>query len=876
MVDKDDAKLALKSLIDSYNRKFKNNNENSRNEKQVCESLIKPFIHEVLGWDIKDPDEFRVEYPQGGKRIDYLIQINGISQFVIEAKAITKDIIDNHEFYQQTIGYAHGKERAFAILTNFKDFIILDCSADVENPLQAESKRIKIEDLINDDKFDTIWNFSKEKWQEQGEENNPLFLKSKKRRNPIDAELLVDMRRWRDGLRKNLKHNKTNSFINWKDEDSLNYLEEEIQRFVDRLVFICFCEDKQLVDNKLKPYLNEKKDEKYFGKSYLLPKIKELFLEYRKNYNSDLFEKKGWCDNFIIDDSVLFEIIQDLRSPIKRIPYNFETIDEDILGKTYENFIGYLLYRSKEREDIGKRKKEGIYYTPKYVVDFIIKNTLKEYIKGKSFEDIKKIKVLDPACGSASFLRKAFDITVQESEKKLDRTLTYKERTDLFLDCIYGVDKDERACDIAKLSISLKVVYDKQLLPKLHDNIRNGDSIIDNKEIEPKAFLWEREFQNIIDDGGFDVIIGNPPYGAELNELDREYISKNYETAKSYKNTALIFIEKAMSLLKKDGYLGLIVPKSIAYSQAWKPCRDFIIKDLLLVVDVSKAFEDVLLEQVIFIVKKGSNNKNYKVHNLKNNNNFNVNKEFVIKTDSLIVHDSKEDFEIFKKIISLKFQLKDISKTTRGLPFQKIVSKDKSNYKIFRGVHISRYHLDDSKDYLKNLDINNSKVKLLLQQKIISQRIVAHVTKPKDHIIIMSMLDNSGVLTLDTIENTILTNKDYKLETILAILNSNLISWYAYRYIFGKAIRTMDFDDYYVGKIAIPKINQKIQLKLQKLVETITNLTNKHSILTENNFEKNRLKRQIDQTNYEIDQLVYELYGITKEEQKIIEDSLKN
>jgi len=142
---------------------------------------------------------------------------------------------------------------------------------------------------------------------------------------------------------------------------------------------------------------------------------------------------------------------------------------------------------------------------------------------------------------------------------------------------IFGVDLDKQAVEIAQLNLLLKIAEKGHRLPLLEENIKCGNSLIDDtKIVGNKAFKWEREFKEIIEHGGFDVIIGNPPYGAELNEIERKHISRKFKFSKSYKNSALIFIEKSLELLKENGYLGMIVPKSLAFSQRWKSGRELI------------------------------------------------------------------------------------------------------------------------------------------------------------------------------------------------------------------------------------------------------------------------------------------------------------
>jgi len=340
-----------------------------------------------------------------------------------------------------------------------------------------------------------------------------------------------------------------------------------------------------------------------------------------------------------------------------------------------------------------------------------------------------------------------------------------------------------------------------------------------NKAQERIFFHWELEFPEIFfEDGqikknpGFDAVIGNPPYGAEFDKYDRNYIEKIYPNSKNNKNSAMVFIEAALKWMHSNSMFGMIVPKSLTFSQKWETGRELVLSRLICLCDASKAFEDVLLEQVVVILSKEKNHrKSYLTSyfsDLKGTLPVIINKHLCNLTQTLLISINKHDINIFQKITSSKLYLGNISDTSRGLPFQKYLL-DKGNYKTFRGDHISRYNLSESKEYLNkdNLLKAKNKVKFLNQPKVISQRIVAHVTKPIDHIIIMATIDKDGVLTVDTVENTVINDKRYSLGFVTALLNSTLISWYAYRFIFNRAIRTMDFDNYYVGKIPIPSVN---------------------------------------------------------------------
>lgn len=192
-------------------------------------------------------------------------------------------------------------------------------------------------------------------------------------------------------------------------------------------------------------------------------------------------------------------------------------------------------------------------------------------------------------------------------------------------------------------------------------------------------------------------------------------------------------------------------------------------------------------------------------------NIFYIQKHVAKAFDTLIMGVSPEETEIFNKAVRSKFFMRDISISSRGLPFQKYLedTSDTNRVPIYRGDHIARYQLFESANSVPEsiLEIATKKVELLQQPKVLSQRIVAHVLQPVDHIILMATIDTMRILTLDTIENTVLTDKRFSLGFLTSLLNSKFFSWYAYRFIFSKAIRTMDFDEYYIGKLPICQIS---------------------------------------------------------------------
>jgi len=892
VVDKETAKQQIKDLV----KEFFNIPEEERDKKpeeQIKFLFIEPLL-EALGWK-KQEIEKEPRVLKG--RADYILRLENKNVLVIEAKRTGVSLTE--EEGRQAVSYAYHQKIKFAVLTNFNEVRIYHALSNIKNITKNLLKDkigylwIKCENF--EKQFDRLWLLSRESFEKE-EINKLLSAKDERLSKPIDESILDDLLQFREWLSKDLK--KLRTYL------TKEQIDEVVQILIDRLIFMRSVEDRGLEE---KDFLLKMVND--FQEGRTTRRIWEsLLTEFRRfdtEYNSKLFQEGVLEKEAFFDEDTLIKFINGLYFGTKaqQEKYMFDSIPGDLLGDIYEQYLGTILSGTEKRvkleSETGKRKKMGIYYTPSYIVDYIVKNTVGEYIRDKSIDEILNVKILDPACGSGSFLIRAFREVCNVIESKLkngeksEKWATFKnysgrlnlsQKTTILVNCIFGVDLDEKAVELAQLNLLLKILDDetretkKRLLPNMKDNIKCGNSLIDDRKVAgDKAFNWHAQFPDIFRQGRFDVVIGNPPYGAKLNEQEREFISKKFDYSKSYKNTALVFIEKSLDLLKQDGYFGMIVPKSIAFSQLWEPGRKLIKEPLVKVVDASKAFEDVLLEQVIIILNKAGGTKSYILQDITSGESITIDKKFVDSTDSIILHEEKKDFEIFKKMTKSPKYLSEITKTSRGLPFQRNLIKERTKCPIIKGKTISRYNSEFSDEYLpeKIVEQNRDKVGFLQKPKIISQRIVAHVTKPKDHIIIMSALDKNGLITVDTVENTIITDKSYTLEFLLCLLNSKLISWYAYRYIFSKAIRTMDLDDYYLGKIPLPstKMGNSVFIDLANKMLELQKRYHNPKIA---GHEKDQLKQQITNTDYEIDEEIYKLYGITEEEKKIIEESLRS
>ncbi len=366
---------------------------------------------------------------------------------------------------------------------------------------------------------------------------------------------------------------------------------------------------------------------------------------------------------------------------------------------------------------------------------------------------------------------------------------------------------------------------------------------------------------------GFDVVIGNPPYGAKIDRSDLNKIKANVQDTKN-SNSAALFVDYAKNRLiradRQSGIVAFILPKSLLYSEKWHDLTFALLEKTVVLVDVENAFEKVKLEQVVVIYFAQCDDTFYVGRKFLNNiflRTTHINKNYPNLFQAWICDVSGDEINLGSKIADVGTCLGNISKTTRGLPIQRSLAP-RGDIQVIGGKEINRYGVVGVKGFVKRdyLDLTNRKVQLLRQPKVISQRLVAHIQNPQPHIKITSTVDKTGdILSVDTVENTIITDENFSPFFISALFNSTLINWYAYKFIFCSAIRTMDFDNYYVGKIPIPVATSDQQVPIVELVD--------HILIT----KATDSDADTSEEEAEIDQLVYALYGLTEEEIAIVE-----
>ncbi|MBI2966794.1 MAG: N-6 DNA methylase [Bacteroidetes bacterium] len=648
---------------------FINDGAIKRKEEHIQSSYTLEVL-KLLGWSrsswiINEPQEV-----QTGKKPDLLLLgSGGGSIFVIESKEPSKSLDDRYKtvtFVDQLCNYCNAEGIYWGILTNFVEWRIYN-SYTKQLYYNKKFKLILDEKTNprvnpNDDELLELFNSIELhglRAKKGRVDENPIYYKEARE---IREEFFSQLKIWRKDLRNYL-------YTKYHSKYPTTELDNQTQKILDRLIFIQFCYQKNIVSQDYLGAVLYSEKKSYYNE------LQKKFGELNEKFNSELFAT-DLCDDpsFDIGDEVSEEIIRGINA----IDFSNKNINAHIIGEVYEDYLGELLKDTKtqvkvdESRESKKRKTQGIFYTPQEIVDFIIQNTLVPKLNQcKSVRDIEKIRVIDPACGSGSFLIKAYDYFYNaykslEEKKKHTSSLffEYEVRKKILTQNIFGVDLDERAVEIAKLNLFLKALDglnisdlpQQRILPNLSLNIQCGNSLIfgndpenisfkseeqldlfdhsfigktylqklvdlknqffeeNNLQIreklldkirvavtsiereynEPleqyfpnldsiKPFNYHIKYCEVFDKGGFDCVIGNPPWSAKISNTLNNFISERYALDAKNLNIFAPFLILSMKLIKEDGMIGLLIPKVFIKNSSYQPIRENIIDNYSLV-----------------------------------------------------------------------------------------------------------------------------------------------------------------------------------------------------------------------------------------------------------------------------------------------------
>lgn len=436
---------------------------------------------------------------------------------------------------------------------------------------------------------------------------------------------------------------------------------------------------------------------------------------------------------------------------------------------------------------------------------------------------------------------------------------------------MYVIEQGERAVMIKRILETIRgKIYDF-INPIFEDYIGRTYRIAPSKTRNKKRLKvnngihWTLDFIEAFDNGGFDIVIGNPPYGFKFEQTDKDYLRARFVSSSENGNSAMMFIERGLELLKQNGYLCFIVPKSLAYAQVWEEGRKKILDDLLWTIDVSKAFQDVKLEQMIIGLLKDSHTNTYENERIDSPAKLTLEKDILGKTRTILFSGSKEEINILRKMNLSDYYFRDISTTKRGLPLQSGLISSKTDFPALKGKDISQFRIKKPEFYLPEKvmsEINTETINFLKKAKVVSQRIVAHIQNPIPHLFIMSAVNSQGLLSVDTVENTVITDDFYSPYFLVALLNSKVIAWYCYRFVFSNAIRSMDLDDYYIGKVPLPS-NKKIVKEINSFIDQNQTIFNAYG---QNSMKDKSTTSKIA----ELENLICKAYGLSEKDIEFI------
>ncbi len=942
---------SIYQLVEKFERNKDQYKHQDYNESNVRAEFVDPLF-EALGWNMRDSSqvkrEGRVQILGRVKHPDYSFMVGRGAAFYVETKKPSINLQDSAESAVQLRAYGWSGNTEVGILTDFEEFVVYDCRIEPKAGDSAKAARVWL----------TTYKHYIEQWEElakyfsrdavQAGEHRAILESKPRGIFGVDAAFLRDMERWREALAKDIAQRNPN--LNQRE---LNLL---VQRTIDRIVFLRIAEDR-----RIEPYGRLERTASEGRRVY--EQLKILFREADDKYNSGLFHFNPDAARASEADDLSMKIAvgsDPLRSIIRELyPWNslyqFSVIPADILGQVYERFLGKVIELNEDgqaqvTDKPEVRKAGGVYYTPTYIVDYIVENTVGKLLKGKTPSQVAKLRILDPACGSGSFLTGAYqylldwhlDYYRQHPQRFRNRrrettegfVLTTAEKRRILLNNIYGVDLDQNAVEVSKLALLLKMLENEsgatgrqtimfsaggQILPDLSSNIKWGNSLIgmdfysgkqvgmfDEEAIyRIKAFDWESKrdgFGEIMDGGGFDVVIGNPPYVNVriLSQIQGEdvkaYFKDNYRTAFKGYDLYVLFLERSYFNLKSSGIFGMIIPNKIGTLDYSLKARELLLNKTQLkqIVDVShlSVFGDVSVYPYIIIFSRTEPTQN-EIQILIAETKSDVTEQRQYTTipqanlnpiDGLMIHGT---IDVESRVPTQKFADRaKLHSGTTGFSAQEIGMKlrEKRN---FDGVgfdfivsgNIDRYAVDlgnvryMKQDYempvlpIKRSGLTANKLNLYRSPKII----IAGMTKWLE-----ATYDEGNIaLGVSVYAANKMQDHPYYL---LGLLNSKLMSYlfrirYQAKHLAGGylainkgqlsklPIRTIDFDK---------RRDVGMHDNMVTLVETMLDLHKQLPGLS--GIRLDIVEQRIESTDRQIDRLVYRLYGLTADEIAIVEN----
>lgn len=938
MTTKEDARAGVAELVEKFQRE--------RNRQQSEADVRAGYIDQLflaLGWNVhNDPGQhtnyWREKYVRGAGFVDVGLELGGQPVLFLEAKRFSlipessKRTGDRTPEEKQAFRYTRGRKIQYAILTNFERLHLFN--ADHERLIGAfDSPEEYLE------RFDELWRLTPEEvsggslgWWERDLE-----------KKDVDLEFLKWLREWRLTLASAIfEHNASNPELQKDGAFDFDKLMGAVQRILARLILVRYGDDKEvllahdLLENTLDDY---RKRGAYASKEYLMRAFVDISHEMDKHHNTTLFAPDHLCEKIVLPNEVLASVLEDLN----RI--SFRKFTSDILGNTYESYLGTKLklvngkIQDEARTDI--RKGQGIYYTPSWVVDYIVDKTLGERLRElerehglHAIEKVRGLSVLDPACGSGSFLIKAYHVLAhfyqrvnqgitQEQAKlaegfasadmfeRLERISHLPQLVPDFPQVIlqehlYGVDLDPEAAEIATVNLTMQAFADsrqKKLPHILNENIKVGNSLISGTEeelkpyfgeawLEQRPFNWKEEFPTVMEHGGFDVVIGNPPYGYRNTTSDpfRKYYANKYTCMQGNYDLYKFFVEHACSLLTTGGHLGFIISATFLVQPSFEKLRNLLLESTEIIALAPlgpHAFATATVDTAILVARRNQPVAQHRILITAPKDPIMLaTTEGYWVSQARFQHNSGSVFD---------YRLTDSSFALVRRLFDQFPALDTS-FKIGVGINTGfirgelvadrqvdgRYHRMVAGDGISRYGPIRTEQKWIMYDKefVRNKGPLGRSLPPEDFFTsdkilvvrtrnlsltrrIVATLDRTGAYNLNRLSN-IVAQPGHNLFGLLGILNSALLNW-----LFETRFYDYEIKPIYLRQSPLADSNSS---DLIALVEEMLALQARLSPLRSTpSEERAELERRVAQVDWAIDEAVYALYGLTDAERRLVE-----
>jgi len=830
--------LFQKSVLTNYLKSITDDEINSGWEKiqdyQKMSSKIREFKEEAfqagfltkifvdcLGYKSQydSADEgnlfFEEKNVSDGKKADGAIKKDNAVVLVIELKGTnTKDL---KSVETQAFGYkANHPKCEYVVTSNF------------------EKLRFYIENAVNYEEFD-LFNLSKEDYRLLH-----LCLHSDNLFNGIPKKLKNESVLVEESITKKLykdysafRNEIFNSLVETNSEYDKLLLFNKTQKLLDRFLFIFFAEDRNLVPaNSISKIISKWEGDVAFGESRSLYSIFKQYFSVLNigrpakgehesifAYNGGLFAEDEVLDKIEVDDGILLKHTKNLSH------YDFESdISVNILGHIFEHSLSEIEEIQNEIAGIetgtSKRKKDGVFYTPPYITKYIIENTLGKLCLEKKAELeineevytqhkarsqkridnlnayrewLLQLTICDPACGSGAFLVQALNFLIEE-HKYIDElnagyhgaSIPFSNITSSILENnLFGVDINEESVEIAKLSLWLRTAQKGRKLTSLNSNLKCGNSLIDDPEVAgDRAFNWQNEFPEVFKKGGFDVLIGNPPYVSyqsnSISEKDLKYFNVNYQSSHKIFDLYGLFIEKSYSLLNDISTISFIIPNLFLMNDSFTKLRCFIAKNFAInqIVNCEDGiFEDAVVPTAIFVFEKGTDLPlNVDILSIKKKlilNDRSFEYDFFVRSpeDGFNLKLDKPAFQLLNKfeLSSTKLgkilHIRETIKTGNDKEFISGKKHSADYYPMVTGKDVSKYRIFSNKFLYFNKEKLSRPTKLEYYKvpKLFIRRVGKNVEAAYDDQFLLS----THVLYIGSLIDT-----NFNLKYVLALLNS--------------------------------------------------------------------------------------------------------